>query len=544
LRLYHRTNFILMRSMSFVLLLIAICACSALQNTQDLITVTISVDNKDIQVNLASSSTVQQAINIAQVDLSTLDTVQPLLSTQLVDESRIEVTRVREEYYVEQVIIPFTHQELENEALPQGEKRLSQPGVNGLEEVTYRRLFENEVEVSNIIVKSVVIKEPIPEVIMIGSQPISAATSIPGKIAFLSAGNAWIIKNTTANRQLVISTGDLDGRVFSLSKNGEYLLFTRFSSAENSINKLWLASLEDSPIKIIDLGVKNIVHFAEFNPDSTIVAYSSVEWRETSPGWQANNDLFELSLQDDRLIDPPASIIKPNSGGVYGWWGIGFSWSPDQLRFLYTRPDSIGIIDVRDRILIPLLNIDPYQTGSNWAWVPGAAWSPDGKVIYAVAHATPDINGLVSKEFNLVAIPLSAGEPVNLVKNVGMFAYPVPSPISHTSDYINPTTGENLTQDTFTVAYLQALFPNQSETSQYSLFVIDRDGSNQRKLFPVEGATGLEPQHVVWSPNEMGDQENYAIAFIYSGNIWIIDSGTGVAQQITADGLTERIDWR
>lgn len=35
-----------------------------------------------------------------------------------------------------------------------------------------------------------------------------------------------------------------------------------------------------------------------------------------------------------------------------------------------------------------------------------------------------------------------------------------------------------------------------------------------------------------------------AIAFIYNGNIWLVDTTTGVSQQITGDGLTNRIDWR
>jgi hypothetical protein len=530
--------------MSFILLIITICACSAPQITPDLLTVTIYVDDKNIQVKIPPGSTVQQGIEAAHIVLNSLDTVYPQLYTQLVDGSRLEVTRVREEYYIKQVIIPFSHQELINEALPEGERRLSQPGVNGLEEVTYRRLFENEVEISNNIVKSTVIKEAIPEVVMIGSHSMSEAVYIPGKLAFLSAGNAWIIENTTANRHLAVSTGDLDGRVFSLSKNGKYLLFTRFSSNENSINKLWIASLQANPIKIIDLGVENVVHFAEFNPDATLVAYSTVEWRETAPGWQANNDLFELRLQNDGLIDLSTPLIGSNSGGVYGWWGMGFSWSPDQLRFLYTRPDSIGVIDALDGTQTSLINVNPYQTGANWAWVPGAAWSPDGKVIYAVNHSSSDDNNLESPIFDLVAIPLSGESPLNLVENVGMFAYPVPSPLTQTNDFIDPATGANISQNTFTVAYLQALFPDKSETSTYSLFTIDRDGSNPRKLFPEQDATGLDPQHVVWSPQVIGNEENYTIAVIYNGDIWIIDSGTGVAQQITVDGLTERIDWR
>jgi hypothetical protein len=303
--------------------------------------------------------------------------------------------------------------------------------------------------------------------------------------------------------------------------------------------------LEYDPARIIDLGVENIVHFAEFDPASNIVAYSTVEWRETSPGWQANNDLYELSVSAGGFVGSPRMDLESNSGGVYGWWGMEFSWAPDQLRFLYSRPDGIGIIDSRDGTQTSILNIPPYQTGGNWAWIPGADWSPDGNVVYTVNHvSSADNSSDESQDFDLIAIPLLGGSLINLVKNVGMFAYPEPSPVDQKSTLINTTSGEIPDQNAFSVAYLQAIFPDQSETSQYRLFMIDRDGSNQKSLFPEEGAVGLDPQVVAWSPTSMGSDNNYAIALIYNGNIWIIDVGSGAAQQITGDGLTSRIDWR
>jgi len=522
-----------------------IWGCSAPRVTQELITVSIHTDDRGIQLNMTSGSTVQEALNSAEITLGDLDKVEPPIYTVLSDNSKINVVRVREEYYIEQVIIPFEHQELRNEALPEGERRLSQPGVNGLQEITYRRVFEDNVEVSNNVVKSIVLTKATPEVVMIGSRSTFASITIPGRIAYLSAGNAWVIDNTTGNRRLVVSTGDLDGRIFSLSKDGNFLLFTRYSSAENTINSLWIASLKNDPARIIDLGVENIVHFAEFDPGSTIVAYSTVEWRETSPGWQANNDLYELGVSASGIIDSPRMDLETNSGGIYGWWGTEYSWAPDQLRFLFSRPDSIGIIDSRDGTQISILNITPYQTGGNWAWVPGTAWSPDGNAVYAVTHlSSGDNSSDESQEFDLAAIPLLGGSLINLVKNVGMFAYPVPSPVDRNSTFIDTNSGVMPDQNSFSVAFLQAIFPDQSETSQYRLNIIDRDGSNQKSLFPEEDAVGLDPQYVVWSPDSMGSDNNYAIALIYDGNIWIIDVGSGAAQQITGDGLTSRIDWR
>jgi hypothetical protein len=519
--------------------------CTAPQVTQELITATITADKKNIQTKVTPGSTVQEALKTADITLGTMDRVEPPLYAVLSAGDLVKVIRVREEYFIEQKVIPFDHQELRNEALPEGERRLSQPGINGLEEITFHRVFEDDIEVSNNIVKSVNLKAAIPEVVMIGSRSSFASIDFPGKIAYLAAGNAWVIEKSTSNRRLIVSTGDLDGRIFSLSQDGKFLLFSRFSNIENTINSLWVASLQKEPVKLIDLDENNIVHFADFDPGSTIVGYSTVEWRETSPGWQANNDLYEMGVSASGYVGSPRTILEPNSGGVYGWWGMDFSWSPDGENFLYSRPDGVGIVDARNGAVTSIYSITPYQTGGNWAWVPGAAWSPDGNFIFTVDHLfSEDIVNVDSQKFNLIAIPLFGGDPIHLINNVGMFAYPVPSPLQQKSNFIDLDSGTFLDQASFTLAYLQAIFPDQSESSGYRLSVIDRDGSNQKYLFPEEGAAGLYPQNVVWSPDVMSANAGYAIAFIYNGNIWFVDSISGVAQQITGDGLTTQVDWR
>jgi len=545
LRLYHWSNPNYFKYMFMILISLILWGCTSPQVTQGLITNSVLADNKDIQIKLPSGSTVQEALKIANITLGEMDRVEPPVYTVLSDGDPVKIIRVREEYFIEQEVIPFERQELKNEALPEGEARLSQPGVNGLEEITYHRVFENDIEVSTNIVKSVILRAAIPEVVMIGSKASIASIDFPGKIAYISAGNAWVIENSTSNRRLVVSTGDLDGRVFSLSSDGGLLLFSRFSNDENIINSLWVATLNNDPVRIIDLGMSNVVHYAEYNSASTLISYSTVEWRETAPGWQANNDLYELSFSQSGYVGSPKLILEPNSGGVYGWWGMDFSWAPDEMSFLYSRPDGIGTVDGNDGLMTAIHDITPYQTGGNWAWVPGSAWSPDGKVIYTVDHISFDASGSEeSQHFNLIALPLTGGSPVNLVDDVGMFAYPAPSPIQWKNNFMTTNSGLYLDQSAFSVAYLQAIFPDQSESSGYRLSIMDRDGSNQRPLFPEEGAVGLIPQHVLWSPGAMNSEGNYAIALIYNGNIWLVDTASGIALQVTGDGLTTQVDWR
>ncbi|PWB50947.1 MAG: hypothetical protein C3F13_15710 [Anaerolineales bacterium] len=507
--------------------------------------VIVAADGQQTQITIPSGSTVVEALQAAHVELSKLDRVEPPLYSKLSDGINVKVIRVVEELYTKEIHLPFEHQELKNEALPEGEKRLSQPGENGLSEITYRREIEDGIEVINEPIKTVIIKEAVPEVMMVGTNSSFTALNIPGKIAYLSAGNAWIMEVSTRNRFCAVSTGDLDGRIFTLSRNGTYLLFTRFTDEANQINNLWMADLSANPIRLIDLKIRNVVHYAEFSGDSSQVAYSTAEWREAAPGWQANNDLFTLDIAGENTSGLTEQTVGVNSGGVYGWWGTQYAWSPDQVQFLFAQPDAIGLIDEQSGSQTRLLSILPYQTNGDWAWVPGVAWSPDGQVVYTINHILSggETNG-ESQQFDLLGIPLTGGSPISLVEDVGMFAYPVVSPVIRTANVYDDESGSNVEQDTFYVAYLQAIDPSVSERSAYWLTVMDRDGSNQKNLFPPQDTTGLEPQQVAWSPAGVGIGGNYAIAVIYNGNIWIVDAETSAAQQITGDGLTSRVDWR
>ena len=121
--------------------------CTPPRATLGLITVVINADGKSYQVQIPTGSTVQDALTTAGLSAGDLDRSNPPTFTVLSDGSEVRLVRVREEYYIEQEVIPFEHQELRNEALTIGESLLSQPGVNGLQEITYLRIFEDNVEI-------------------------------------------------------------------------------------------------------------------------------------------------------------------------------------------------------------------------------------------------------------------------------------------------------------------------------------------------------------------------------------------------------------
>lgn len=510
--------------------LVFLVGCIAPQVREGRITVELLADGEAIQVEVPAGSTVDDALKAGGLILDPLDRTEPPLYTVLGEGSQARVIRVREEFTIEQEVIPFESQVLRNESLPAGEEYWLQLGENGLQEITIRRLFEDGEEVSASVVKSVVVKEPVPQVKMVGVQRAFVPIAIPGRLAYLVDGDAWIIEGSTADRRQLVASGDLDGRVFSLSPDGEWLLFTRASEEEGTINHLWAAPAGRGAGEAIDLGVANVVHFADWQPGAErVVAYSTVEPRPGAPGWQANNDLALLTFSATGFVRHLPPLLETNSGGLYGWWGTDFTWAPDGQRLAYARADEVGILSLEDGQPAAIQQFSPVQTFGDWAWVPGIAWSPDGDFLYSVNHQPP----VESKRFDLEVTYILDGSNLPLAGDAGMFAYPALSYLEEMP------TGELAYQ----IAYLQAIFTTQSETSRYRLVVMDRDGSNRKTIFPADGSGGLDPQEVVWGPGPLPESGNPALAVIYEKNLWLVDCKTGEAWQITGDSLTSRVDW-
>jgi hypothetical protein len=534
MRLYHST-------LITALIAILLSACSPTPTpTKAMVSGKINVDGQTYQIQLIPGSTVQEALDSVDITLNSLDRIEPPTYTVLGDDTVITITRVWEEFEVEQLEIPFQQKRLPTELLPQGVEQFDplQKGVPGLREITYRIVFEDGIEASRSQIKSVVVQEPQDQIILFGTQQQYSPLDIPGTLVYLSQGNAIMLDGNTANRIPIVSTGDLDGRIFSLSDDGEWFLFTRHGESDDVINTLWAVSTSSQEVEV-DLQVENVIHFADWYPGSnTRIIYSTVEPRQAAPGWQANNDLLYRDFSENGWVSAPKTIIDTNSGGVYGWWGTDFLYSPRDESLAFVGPDQIGLVNFEEDIQVPLFQMTPFQTRSDWAWVPGLRWGPDGKVLYTVNHAPPQ--GTVSPEespiFDLAALLIDNSEAISIVSHVGMFAYPLPSP-TQVKD-----SGENGYQ----VAYLQAIFPNQSDSSRYRLNMMDRDGSNRREVFPPAESPGIEPSQDwgAWSPGPLASSGNYVVGLIYQGNIWLVDSVTSQSWQVTGDGLINRIIWQ
>lgn len=523
------------------LLAFAVGACLSPRVSQSDVNLSVSLtaDGETRTLQVASGSKIQQVLETIGITLGNLDKVEPPGYSLVSDGLSIRVTRGREEFKTVQSVIAFERQTVKDESIPLGDNKLI-AGENGLEEIVYRSYYQDGLLVNTSVSRSTILKQSKPELMVIGAQKPFAPQPIPGKLIFLASGNAWLMQGSTSNRTSLTKTSDLDGRILQLSKDGVWLLYTRKSTRapEVEINTLWALNIENPQAQPLDLKTANVIHFADWDPTTTPnlrVLYSTVEPRAAAPGWQANNDLYRMVVGTNGNMGVREKIIDANTGGIYGWWGTDYNWSPTGSFLAYSRPDGVGIVSFKNKNLIPLLSITPLQTRSDWALIPGLTWGADGRTLYVVTHAAPPglVNPEESPNFDLSAISLDSEANVRITTQSGMFAYPAASGLRQTG-----------LERSYLVAYLQALAPSQSGTSGYSLVLMDRDGSNRRVVFPEPGSAGLQPQFPIWAPKALFADRGDFVAVIYRGNLWLIDAATGKGYQVTADGLIQKMIWK
>ncbi len=473
--------------------------------------------------------TVREALQKAGVVLGALDTAEPPLWETVTDGMTIIITRVREESEAVRKVLPFSRRVLRDEALDEGQTRLMQLGVNGEEEVTYSVVYENDVEVNRTPATRRVLQEPVDEVVVIGVRGSLPSVPISGTIAYVSNGNAWMMRGGSGGKRPLTFSGDLDQRVFALSPDGTQLLFTReLESAEGQsapLNALWVVGtvvVDDEPRRWDIEGVR----YAQWSPDGTRIAYSTAERISGRPGWRANNDLW-IASRDGR---DQSEVLPASSGAIYGWWGSAFSWSPDGRIFAYADADEIGVIDLSTGERRTLLSFPAYVTYGDWVWVPSLSWSPDSHFLACVAHGTSEKGSEAPEEspvFDLWVLSVDGQLQARLVDEAGMWAFPAWSPVDLTSG----------NEQRSRIVHGVAQNPLDSQASRYDLYVVDRDGSNETKLFPLHEEEGLGAPELAWSPS------GAELALVRQGNLYLLSLASGALRQLTADGGSSEPQW-
>lgn len=467
------------------------------------------------------AQTVADLLAQAGVTLDEDDRVMPPENSFLHDGLTVQVIRVEVRTETRQRVLPYGRETVRDATIPVGQTRLLGAGVNGVEEITYAITLEDGVETERRMIQRTTIQEPQNEVVLIGAREEAVAVPISGTVAYLSAHNAWVMRTTTGNRRRLTTTGDLDGRVFDLSPDGLWLLFTRVTTETGLLNTLWMIETIPADAVPIPLRAENIL-WAAWAPDGEHIAYSTGAVRDAPPGWEAANDLYiGVPRASDGQVVGRRRILAPSAGGTYGWWGTSYAWAPDGERLAYARADEVGTVRLYDSRTTPLTHFPPYRTHGAWAWAPTAAWSPDGDFILTVVHGPPPTGETAedSPVFDLYALGATAPLTVELASEVGMWAAPSFSP------------------DGQWVVFGRARIPYTSQTSTYDLYLIDRDGSDRRLLFPTDPREpGLDYPAVAWDPS------GTRLLSIYRGDLYMVTLA-GEARRVTDDGAITAVRW-
>ncbi len=509
-------------------LLLALVACDAPRGT---CRVTLVADSTTQTIS-TEARTVRELLAKAGITLDTDDRVTPPEHTLLSDGTTVRVIRVETRAETERREIPFDRRTVDDATVPAQETRLLEPGVTGIEELTHRVTLEDGVEVDRRLVQREIIREARTEVILIGTRTARRPIPITGTIAYVANHNAWLVQGTSLSQRRLTHSGDLDGRVFSLSAGGTHLLFTRaLTKTEESgpLNTLWIVETSTAQAEPVRVNEESVL-WAAWEPGGEVshtgsqcrIAYTRGTPTEGNPGWQAENDLWVARPRPSTGdLFAKRQVLKLPDGGLYSWWGATYAWSPDGEMLAYARPEEVGVIRVRDGRRDPLHQFAPYRTHAPWVWTPSAAWSPEGAYVVTTLHGPPATDEAPedSPVFDVWALSADGTITAELASEVGMWSAPTFSP------------------DGQTIAFGRARSPYASHTSSYELHLMDRDGSDRRPIFPAEGEIGLAYPEMAWSPT--GDQ----IVAVYQNNLYLIHMPDGNVQQLTGRGGVSKVRW-
>ena len=517
------------RWLALLLLVAALVGCSPLAGAR---TIVLEVDGgaREIQTD---ALTVGGLLEQTDVRLDADDRVTPSEPTLLEGGMTVRVTRVETQVETQEREIPYDRRTVHDTSIPIGETQLLEAGVTGLEELIFRVTLEDGIEVERHLVRQVTLRDPRTEVILVGAQGDQTPTSITGTIAYVAHQNGWLMQRISSNKRRLTHTGDLDGRVFSLSSDGAHLLFSRVPTETEEtgpLNTLWIVDTSAANADPVQLEVDGVL-WAAWEPGCEVsntgsrcrIAYTTGRVVEGNPGWRAENDLWVARPQPSTgSLIGKRQVLQPDREGSYSWWGTTYAWSPNGQNLAYASADEVGVVRVYDGRRSVLSHFAPYRTYAPWVWTPTVEWSPEGAYIITTLHGPSPTRGAPedSPVFDVWALSSDGTITAELSSEAGMWSVPTFAPESDL------------------IAFGRARSPYASQTSGYDVHLMDRDGSDRRLLFPSQDEIGLEYPEIAWSP------PSDEFATVYQENLYLIGVTGGDVRQLTVGGGVTTLEWQ
>ncbi len=482
-----------------ILLLGLLSACADVNQTTKPYIVVLQVAEVERAYRFSEPRTVADLLSEADVALREDDFLSHPLEAPLADGMHVTLQRSGHWLECQQQAIPFSEVRIANELLTPGEIQLSRAGIEGIENVCTS--YQNEGGTTQVTgIEREVLLPPTQEVYFVGVAPPQTRVTIDGTIAYLSHGTIWIMSQSSENRFPLALPGDADGVVFQLSPTGESLLFTRQREVQETNELWWLASTADSAAPALPLSVTH-VRGAVWHPSEARVMFTYT--LEEQP-----------TLRRQRL-DPGTGTLQAIETSQTHWAAnpmIQLQLSHDGQTIAYSNHQELGMLDLASGDRQTLASFSPPHPGDPSAWLPHFSWSAEPKMLIATL---PNPTESQANRFDLSVFLLEGALRATLFEDVGSEAIAKYSPRSHAMIGFTTHTEEG-----------------------HALFIADRDGSNQRGVFPRSAGTATQQiADFAWSAD--GQQ----ILAIVDGNLWLIEVDSGQAWQLSADGGVTALDW-
>jgi len=450
------------------------------------------------------------------------DRIEPGDWVPLVDGLEITIVRVTTRTETQTQPVPFERRTIAGAGLAVGEQKLLQPGQEGEEELVYQITSEDGQEVERRLLSRRVVATPVDEIVATGSATEAAELAFSGTIAYLSQGNAWVMRGNAAAARALTAAGSLDGRVFDLSSDGKALLVTQRLEDEGRINALYtlVTDVVGSDAELV--GVENVIA-ARWSPDGASVAYSRGEATQGSPGWRAFNDVQLLTIAGNA---PPRELRPAQCSGLYCWWGPELAWSAGGSAVYMTDASSLRALPVSGGEERLIAEYPALRTESEWVWVPRPEPHPASDAALTMAwHQDAGDGSAVedSQRFDAVLVDVATGGTIVLAEDVGMWTRP---------RYSRPGPG-----GVVRLAYAVAVDRRASATSAYQIWVAAADGSGAQRAYPPEAVESPTLTDFCWSP------DGETLAIVADGGIYLYQAANASLQALALGVGAERVLW-
>ncbi len=137
----------------------------------------IMVDAGKKRTITTTGQTLADALRAAKIKVDNDDKLSARPSTRLVDGSRFTYTRVDISSKTKKFNVDFNTVRKETSKLNKGDTKIDTRGVDGVRAVTYRLVRHNGKIVKRVKIKSKLLREPVTEVILVGTKTTTTTTA-------------------------------------------------------------------------------------------------------------------------------------------------------------------------------------------------------------------------------------------------------------------------------------------------------------------------------------------------------------------------------